>query len=81
MIQSPTISFETAEHYLANYQYQTEKYIFRIEAYRKNYSDLIAEDKVLNVLNNDGYGYAQGFDLFWRNRKSIKRGDYWISYS
>jgi CarboxypepD_reg-like domain/TonB dependent receptor len=81
MIQTSTIGYETSEHYLANYQFQTEKYVFRVEAYRKNYTDLVLEDKVVNILNNDGYGYAQGFDLFWRDRKTIKRGDYWISYS
>lgn len=81
MIQSSNIDFEEATHYLANYQFQTEKYIFRLEAYRKNYAGLIKVNSIDNTLNNDGEGYAQGFDLFWRDRKTIKRGDYWISYS
>lgn len=32
-------------------------------------------------INNSGYGYATGAELFWRDKKSIKNADYWISYS
>lgn len=81
MMQSNDIEFEQAEHYLANYQFQSEKYILRVEAYRKNYSSLITENVSTNTLFNNGNGYAQGFDIFWRDKKTIKRGDYWISYS
>ena len=31
--------------------------------------------------NNAGDGYAQGLDLFFRDKKTIKDFDYWISYS
>jgi len=31
--------------------------------------------------NSNGYGFAKGIDLFWRDNKSIKNVDYWISYS
>ncbi len=31
--------------------------------------------------SNNGFGYAKGLDLFWRDNKSIKNTDYWISYS
>lgn len=31
--------------------------------------------------NSDGYGFAKGLDLFWRDSKSIKNTDYWLSYS
>ena len=27
------------------------------------------------------YGFAKGIDLFWRDNKSIKSTDYWVSYS
>jgi hypothetical protein len=32
-------------------------------------------------LSNGGYGYATGAELFWRDRKTVKNADYWISYS
>jgi hypothetical protein len=31
--------------------------------------------------SNSGYGYAKGIDIFWRDKKTIKHGDYWVSYS
>lgn len=31
--------------------------------------------------NNTGNGYAQGFDVFWRDQKTVKGLDYWITYS
>ncbi len=32
-------------------------------------------------IDNAGYGYAGGGELFWRDKKTIKNTDYWISYS
>jgi hypothetical protein len=32
-------------------------------------------------LNNQGNGYAKGLELFYRDKKSIKGIDFWISYS
>lgn len=72
-------------HYIANYQYSNNGRIFRAEAYRKSYSDLITSNTMFNspesVLANDGNGYAQGVDVFWRDNTSIKNMDYWVSYS
>ena len=31
--------------------------------------------------NNTGSGYAKGIDFFWRDKKTFKNFDYWISYS
>ena len=31
--------------------------------------------------DNTGNGYAQGFDVFWRDQKTVKGLDYWITYS
>ena len=72
-------------HYIANYQYSNKGRIFRAEAYRKTYSDLITSSTAFNspesIFTNDGNGYAQGVDVFWRDNTSIKNMDYWVSYS
>ena len=72
-------------HYIANYQYSTNGRIFRAEAYRKTYSSLVATSTQFvtteTVFTNDGGGYAQGIDVFWRDNTSIKNLDYWVSYS
>jgi hypothetical protein len=82
LIQQSDLDFENADHYILNFQHLSERYTFRIEAYYKNYDRLIKNDEDSTVLfNNSGSGYAQGFDIFWRDRKTLKRADYWVSYS
>lgn len=76
---------EQASHYIINYQKQLEGKTFRIEGYYKNYKDLVKFDPQRKYLpiayDNYGKGYAKGFDLFWRDNKTFKGVDYWISYS
>jgi vitamin B12 transporter len=64
----------------------SEKRTFRIEAYYKNYNRLVKSIPIEglafdSVLTNNGDGYAKGFDVFWRDKQTLKYGDYWISYS
>ena len=33
------------------------------------------------AINNNGFGDAKGIEFFWRDKKTIKNLDYWISYS
>ncbi len=73
---------ERAQHYIANYQFIDNNRTFRIETYYKAYRQLIKFTPGQPALsNNGGNGYARGFELFWRDRESLKRVDYWISYS
>ncbi len=57
----------------------------RAEVYYKDYKGLTKLNGgpfyLPDSYSNSGNGYAQGLDLFWRDKKSIKNGDYWISYS
>ena len=78
------LGFTKATHYIINYQKMSKDRIFRIEAYYKKYEDLIKTVPVnyfYSTFNNTGSGYAKGIELFWRDKKSIKDFDYWISYS
>ncbi|MCE2996683.1 MAG: TonB-dependent receptor [Flammeovirgaceae bacterium] len=78
-------------HYIANYKWITDQQTFRIEGYYKSYNQLVRELGVpynpnayrfVNTpIDNSGNGYAQGIDVFWRDRALIKNLDYWISYS
>ncbi len=73
------------QHFILNYQYSANNRIFRAEAYRKEYKSLISYDTEMPRFNsnysNNGDGFAQGIDLFWRDDESIKNVDYWVSYS
>jgi outer membrane receptor for ferrienterochelin and colicin len=76
---------EKAQHYILNYQYSKDRRTFRAEAYFKDYSDLVKYDTDTPQFDadfsNSGSGYAQGLDVFWRDNKTIKNVEYWISYS
>lgn len=76
---------ENTSHYIANYQYVKNKQIFRIEAYYKDYDNLVKYDTNFASLNtnytNKGKAFAQGIDVFWRDNKSVKNFEYWTSYS
>lgn len=79
------LNFEKAEHFIGNIQYEANDRILRIEGYYKKYSDLVIYDEDNysdpSTYNNNGDGYSRGFDLFYRDRKSIENLDFWISYS
>jgi len=91
LIQSTNLDYEKADHYLLNYQFLNEGITFRAEAYYKKYSSLTTYDFAgyagsygvnnYSNLGNGGSGYSKGVDLFFRDKKSIPAGDYWISYS
>lgn len=75
------LPFERATHYMLNYQRIREGFTFRVEAYYKKYDDLVKFTPTDSRRYPGGSGYARGIDLFFRDRKTIKNGDYWISYS
>ncbi|MBW8332831.1 MAG: TonB-dependent receptor [Prolixibacteraceae bacterium] len=76
---------ERADHYTFSFQSSVNSRTIRVELYYKDYKDLVkftgGEFYLPTSYNNSGKGYAKGLDLFWRDKKTIKNGDYWISYS
>ncbi len=80
-----SLGLEKTSHYILNYQYLNNGKTFRVEGYYKDYDDLVKFDSEFpqfdSQFNNLGSGYAAGVDVFWRDNKSVKNLDYWISYS
>jgi len=80
-----SIDYSKATHYILQYQKINSVRTFRMEAFYKKYSDLYktASDVYGRSVaaNNNGYGDAKGVEFFWRDKKTIKNVDYWISYS
>ncbi|MCE7067844.1 TonB-dependent receptor [Dyadobacter sp. CY326] len=86
------LHYERADHLILNYQIIKNQRTFRIEAFHKNYAQLVREYTGQHFdadpyrfpwgeTNNAGKGYASGFDFFWRDQKTIKNFDYWVTYS
>lgn len=86
-----TLGFELANHLILNYQFMKNDRTFRVEGYLKDYKNLVREQVTVfnpdpyrfstETTDNSGYGYAKGLDVFFRDKKTIKNGDFWVSYS
>lgn len=79
------LNYEKTAHYILNYMYQSNKRTLRTEIFYKDYDNLVKFNtntpQFNSTYNNNGYGYAKGLDVFWRDGHSVKNLEYWISYS
>ena len=80
-----SLNYSKATHYIMQYQKINSMRTFRVEAFYKKYDDLYKTTKDFTgrdiAANNTGFGDAEGLEIFWRDKKTIKNVDYWISYS
>ena len=86
-------AFQEAIHYIVNFQWVKEGRTLRIEGYFKDYKNLIREyDSTYDPnpyrfitqgtkVDNSGYGFAKGIEVFWHDKKTVYNLDYWLSYS
>lgn len=77
-------NYQRADHYILQIQRAAEGRSLRLEGFYKKYQDLLKTNNDFYrplAQNNNGSGYAKGIELFWRDKKSIKNIDYWVSYS
>lgn len=86
LLASKELSNELSTHYILNYQFEKNGQFLRLEGYYKGYDQLIRFEEgpqpfAYASLNNKGYGYARGMELFYRNKSLIKNADFWLSYS
>lgn len=79
------IGYAKASHYILQYQKINSVRTFRAELFYKDYDHLYktTTDNFGREVasSNKGFGYAKGIEFFWRDKKTIKNMDYWISYS
>lgn len=85
------LDFQKSQHYVLQVQRSSEGRSLRLEAFYKKYDQLIKtynivpgkqqSQQVQTALNNDGYGYAKGLEVFWKDKKTFKNIDYWLTYS
>lgn len=79
------LDFMKATHYIVQFMKVTSVRTFRAEGFYKKYDRLIKTGFVNGrdgvAINNKGFGDAKGIEFFWRDKKTIRHVDYWISYS
>ncbi len=79
-----SLDFMKATHYIAQFQKVANQQSFRAEIFYKKYHNLVKTGMTgytEAAISNNGFGDAKGIEFFWRDKKSIKDFDYWISYS
>lgn len=92
-LYSKNFDFQRADHYIFQVQKNADGRSLRFEAFYKKYDDLIktssladnlssANNQYYQIANsNAGKGFAKGIELFWRDKKTFKDIDYWLTYS
>jgi hypothetical protein len=80
-----SLNYSRAAHYILQYQKLSNDRTFRVEAFYKKYTDLYKTSAGVTgrevASNNNGFGNAKGVELFYRDKKTFKNVDFWISYS
>lgn len=78
-----------ADHLILNYFLVKNGRTIRAEAFYKDYKKLITFEVAqlfpmplgFDNVQQNGKGYARGMDVFYRDQKSFKNTDFWITYS
>lgn len=73
---------EKAIHYILGYELDKMNglFLFRVEAYYKDYRDLVLRDPDTYLYYNGGKGFAKGVDVFLKSKVTNKYSA-WISYA
>ncbi|WP_194976981.1 TonB-dependent receptor [Aquiflexum lacus] len=78
-----------ADHVILNYFLVKNGRTIRAEAFYKDYKNLITYEVAqlfpmplgFDNIQQNGEGYARGMDVFYRDQKSFKNTDFWVTYS
>ncbi|WP_291779481.1 TonB-dependent receptor [Cecembia sp.] len=78
-----------ADHLILNYFLVKNGRTVRAEAFYKDYKNLITYEVAqlfpmplgFDNIQQNGEGYARGVDIFYRDQKSFKNTDFWVTYS
>ena len=73
-----------AFHYIINYFLSKNGRTIRAESFYKTYDGLITYEGgrfAYQNIQQNGSGFARGFDLFFRDRQTFENTDYWVTYS
>lgn len=78
LIFNKDMPYMRADHYILTYQQMDAFTTFRAQVFHKQYRQL---PRISADTAGSGTGYARGFELFWRDKKTFKNFDYWVTYS
>lgn len=79
LLYNNSLNYMKATHYILTYQKADAFQTFRSQLFYKKYNQLLTTNN--KDTTNGGTGYADGIEIFWRDKKTLKNFDYWITYS
>lgn len=74
-----TLKQESATHYILGTAYDFNDRLLRVEAYYKNYQNLVLLEQTTYTSN--GFGTSNGVDVYFTDSKTFKRLEYTVSFS
>ncbi|UJP65108.1 TonB-dependent receptor [Mongoliitalea daihaiensis] len=83
-VNQPTLQNTEAIHYILNYFLTKNGRTIRAESFYKNYDGLVTYEGrrfAYQAIQQQGAGFARGFDLFFRDQQTFENTDYWVTYS
>ncbi len=85
LLYTNSLNYERADHYVLNYQFEKNDRVLRNELFYKGYKNLVKfTDNPFykpEGYNNTGFGEVAGFDFFYRDNKTFRFAEFWVSYS
>jgi hypothetical protein len=81
LLKTSNVEEQQSNHYILNYQVNKNKRLLRVEPYYKNYKNLISYKSDFSEIGNQGKAYAYGLDVFYKDLRTIKNAQFWVSYS
>lgn len=81
---SANLDFQKSEHAVLQIQKNVDGRSLRAEVFYKKYDQLIrttGTEFYQTASDNGGSGAAKGIEFFWRDKKTFKNIDYWLTYS
>ncbi len=79
LLYNTGMNYMKATHYILTYQKTDAFQTFRTQLFYKKYNQLVTTNNLDTA--NGGTGYASGVEFFWRDKKTLKNFDYWVTYS
>ena len=85
LLYTSTLNYERADHYTLNYQFEKNDRVLRTELFYKDYKNLVTFTDVPfykpEGYDNTGFGKVRGLDFFYRDNRTVRFAEFWVSYS
>ena len=81
LLRTNKVDEQQSNHYILNYQVNKNKRLLRVEPYYKEYKSLVTYKSDFSKIGNEGEGYAYGLDVFYKDLRTVKNAQFWVSYS